>query len=132
MPAVTKRKLRQGYPVHTLDLYLLAKAYPPQLGIIDGYLGMDGDGPVTGDPVEWGVAIASTDPVAADCLAAQLMGLHITDIGYLWYLQEKGLGVCDVKDMGSSVQLQGMLPAVPGRILFIMSRKNGGMRRLIR
>jgi len=29
--------------VHTLDLYLLAKAYPPQLGIIDGYLGMDGD-----------------------------------------------------------------------------------------
>jgi len=23
-----KRKLRQGYPVHTLDLYLLAKAYP--------------------------------------------------------------------------------------------------------
>jgi uncharacterized protein (DUF362 family) len=94
-----KRKLRQGYAVHTLDLYLLAKYFPPQLSVIDGFVGMEGDGPMTGDPVEWGVAVASTDPVAADCLAAQLMGFHISDIGYLWYLQEKKIGVCDVNEM---------------------------------
>ncbi len=30
-----KRKMHQGYPVHNLNLYLLAKAYPLHLSIID-------------------------------------------------------------------------------------------------
>ena len=66
-----KRKMHQGYPVHNLNLYLLAKAYPLQLSVIDGYIGMEGDGPVAGEAKEWGVAISSCEPVAADCLAAR-------------------------------------------------------------
>ena len=53
-----KQKMHQGYPVHNLNLYLLAKAYPLQLSVIDGYIGMEGDGPVVGEPVEWRVAIS--------------------------------------------------------------------------
>ncbi len=94
-----KQKMHQGYPVHNLDLYLLAAAYPPHLSIIDGFIGMEGNGPVFGDPVEWGVVVTSCDPVAADCLAAQLMGFQVSDIGYLWYCQRKGLGVSDMCDM---------------------------------
>jgi hypothetical protein len=94
-----KRKIHQGYAVHNLNLYLLAKAFPPHLSIIDGYIGMDGDGPEAGDPVQWGAAIASLDPVAADCLAAQLMGFDISDIGYLWYCYRKGLGAGDIEQM---------------------------------
>jgi len=94
-----KRRMHQGYPAHNLNLYLLAAAYPPHLGIIDGFIGMEGDGPVFGKPVEWGVAVASCDTVAADCLAAQLMGFEVSDIGYLWYCQRKGLGVGDMRDM---------------------------------
>ena len=94
-----KRSMHQGYPVHNLNLYLLAKAYPAQLSIIDGYTGMEGDGPMHGTPVEWGGAISSCDPVAADCLTAQLMGFSISDIGYLWYCQKKGLGVSDINEM---------------------------------
>ncbi len=88
-----KSRMHQGYPVHNLNLYLLAKAYPPHLSIIDGYVGMEGNGPISGNPAEWGVAIVSQDPVAADCLAAQLMGFDISDIGYLWYCYKKGVGV---------------------------------------
>ena len=94
-----KRKMHQGFPVHNLNQYLLAEACPPHLSIIDGYIGMEGDGPLFGNPVEWGVAIASHDPVAADCLAAQLMGFDISDIGYLWYCNRKGLGVSDIDQM---------------------------------
>jgi len=94
-----KRKMHQGYPVHNLDLYLLAKAYPLQLGVIDGFIGMEGDGPVFGEPVDWGVAVSSCTPVAADCLAARLMGFNITDTGYLWYCQKKGLGVSEMSEM---------------------------------
>ena len=94
-----KRKMHQGYPVHNLNLYLLHKAYPLQLAINDGYIGMEGEGPVRGDATSWGVAVSSCDPVAADSLAAQLMGFNIVDIGYLWYCQRKGLGVSDISEM---------------------------------
>ena len=52
-----------------------------------------------GDPVDWGIAVASCDAVAADCLAAGLMGFNINDIGYLWYLQKTGYGVGDTSQM---------------------------------
>lgn len=94
-----KENMHQGYPVHNLNLYLLAKAYPSHLSIIDGFTSMEGNGPVFGSPVEWGVTITSCDPVAADCLAAQLMGFEISDIGYLWYCQRKGLGIGDMSEM---------------------------------
>ncbi len=94
-----KQRMHQGYPAHNLNLYLLAAAYPPHLSIIDGFIGMEGDGPVSGDPVEWGVTVASCDSIAADCLTANLMGFEISNIGYLWYCQRKGLGVSDMRDM---------------------------------
>ncbi len=101
IPAVEsdKHQMHQGHAVHNLNLYLLTRAYAPDLAIIDGFVGMDGDGPIDGKAVKWKVAIASRDPVAADCLAAQLMGFPITDIGYLWYCAKKGLGAGDPSQM---------------------------------
>ena len=102
-----KHKMHQGHAVHNLNLYLLARAYPPDLSIIDGYEGMEGDGPIDGNPVAWRVAIAGRDPVSADSLAAHLMGFPLTDIGYLWYCARKGLGVGDVDQM----EIRGGRPA---------------------
>ena len=101
VPAVDsdKHKMHQGHAVHNLNLYLLTRAYAPHLSIIDGFVGMDGDGPIDGNPVEWKVAVASRDPVAADCLTAHLMGFPITDTGYLWYCAKKGLGIGDPDQM---------------------------------
>lgn len=94
-----KHKIHQGYPVHNLNLYLMAEAYRPDLSIIDGYAGMEGNGPLDGDLVRWGVAIVSQDSVAADCLAAQLMGFSISEIGYLWYCYKKNLGAGEISQM---------------------------------
>ena len=94
-----KHKMHQGHAVHNLNLYLLTKACAPHLSIIDGYEGMDGDGPIGGNPVPWKVAVASRDPVAADVLTAKLMGFPITEIGYLWYCAKKGLGASDIDKM---------------------------------
>ena len=88
-----KLKMHQGYPVHNLNLYLLAKYYPLHLGIIDGFTGMEGAGPLDGGPVPWGVAVASCDSIAADVLASHLMGFPVTEIGYLSYCSRMGLGV---------------------------------------
>jgi uncharacterized protein (DUF362 family) len=94
-----KGKIHQGPPVMNLNLYLMASKCLPKLAIIDGFTAMEGDGPVYGNVVDWGIAVASCDAVAADCLVCGLMGFDISDIGYLWYLQRKGYGVGDASQM---------------------------------
>jgi len=42
--------------------------------LIDGIIGMDGAGPMQGDPVNSNVVIGGTDPVAVDMVAARVMG----------------------------------------------------------
>lgn len=94
-----KGKIHQGPAVMNLNLYLMASKRLPDLAIIDGFSAMEGDGPVYGNVVDWGIAAASCDAVALDCLVARLMGFDVSDVGYLWYLQKKGYGVGDTSQM---------------------------------
>ncbi len=91
-----KGKIHQGPAVMNLNLYLMASKRLPDLAIIDGFTAMEGDGPIYGDVIDWGIAAVSCDAVALDCLVAGLMGFKISDIGYLWYLQKKEYGVGDI------------------------------------
>jgi uncharacterized protein (DUF362 family) len=70
----------------------LATVTLPDLVVLDGFYCMDGNGPVDGFPVELGVAVCSADPLKADGIGARLIGLQPQDIGYLYYLQEQGVG----------------------------------------
>ncbi len=66
-----------------------AKRTWPDLVVLDGFVCMEGDGPVDGTSVDMGVAIASTDPVKADGIGARLIGFEPEEIGYLYYLQNE-------------------------------------------
>ena len=81
-----------GVPNSILDV---ATAVRPGLAIVDGIVGMQGDGPINGYPVEAGVLVFSTDVVAADVTAATLMGI---DPDRVPYLREAGrfLGLRDL------------------------------------
>lgn len=82
--------------------YTLADVFadhPAQMAVIDGVETMEGAGPADGEMVDTGWLIASFNPVAADALAAYLMGWDPHDIGYLHFLNEKGLGPIDVNEM---------------------------------
>lgn len=104
-----KFAMHQGYPAINLNLYTLAKDIAPHLSVIDGFLGMEGAGPVGGAPVELHVAMASTDFLAADTVAAKVMGYDIEEIGYLYYCQAKGLGVGDLEkiEIVGNTRLEG-------------------------
>jgi uncharacterized protein (DUF362 family) len=65
----------------------------PHLAIIDGWQGMEGNGPVRGKMVETKFAIASLNALAADMLATRLMGFNPLQIGYLSHL-----GAFEVQD----------------------------------
>lgn len=92
-----KMLVHQGYPVINLNLFLLARFIPPHLAILDGFQGMEGDGPNVGTPVDWRTAIASADWLAADTVAAHLMGVEIEEVGYLDYCRRAGLGQGDLE-----------------------------------
>ncbi|MCH8310237.1 MAG: DUF362 domain-containing protein, partial [Chloroflexi bacterium] len=86
-----------------LTLARLNKTLSPDLAIIDGVVGMQGNGPVAGYPISSGVALASTNPLAADIIGTQVMGLDWRTIGYLWYLtQLRDLNVEDIKVVGEN------------------------------
>jgi len=61
----------------------VAAAVRPELQIVDGIVGMQGDGPIRGTPITSGVLMFGTDPVATDTTAAMVMGLDPAKIGYL-------------------------------------------------
>jgi uncharacterized protein (DUF362 family) len=65
----------------------IAGAVRPDLQIVDGIVGMQGNGPISGTAVDAGVLVFGTDPVATDTTAAMVMGL---DPSKLWYLAEAG------------------------------------------
>lgn len=51
--------------------------------IIDGIIGMEGNGPLFGEPRQSGVIVLSSDLTAADAVAARTMGIDPHRIGYL-------------------------------------------------
>jgi uncharacterized protein (DUF362 family) len=79
------------------NLVALTRRTRPHLSLIDGWVGMHREGPRHGTPIPLGVAVAGTDAVAVDAVAAAVMGFDPRDIGYLHYAQEAGLGVADLE-----------------------------------
>jgi len=72
------------------NLFALSPKLHPHLAVIDGYEGMEGTGPVNGTPVAQKVCVASLDWLAADRVAAELMGVDVSKIGYLTYCIQAG------------------------------------------
>lgn len=91
-----KSAMHMGNPIMNLNLYRLAQHVYPHLAVIDGFVGMEGAGPTHGDAVDLRCAVASTDFLAADTVAAALMGVGVDEVGYLHYCKVKGLGVMDL------------------------------------
>jgi uncharacterized protein (DUF362 family) len=55
----------------------------PRFNIVDGVVGMEGNGPIQGTPRRSGVVVFGADPVAVDSTGARLMGIDPCRIGYL-------------------------------------------------
>jgi len=65
------------------NLARIGKLIMPDLVVLDGWWGMDKDGPVYGRRRKLGVAIASAFPVAADVVGAKVIGFEPEKIAYL-------------------------------------------------
>jgi len=95
-----KRFHRWGVAQGIVDLNKLVLA---QLTVIDGTVAMEGIGPVYGTPVNLGVIVASFEAVAADAVAATIMGIDPMKVEYIKLAAEQGLGCADI----SQIQVAG-------------------------
>ena len=86
-----------------LNLYIarLDQVLTPALAVIDGVIGMEGEGPVKGTPIASRVALAGTNALAVDIAGSEVMGFDYRTIGYLWYLSQlRGLSREDIQVAG--------------------------------
>lgn len=77
----------------------MAKRFPIHLAITVGHPAMIATGPTGGIPVETGLVIASTDPLAADCVGARLLGFNPQAVRHLWEAERLGIGETDASRM---------------------------------
>jgi uncharacterized protein (DUF362 family) len=93
------KRLVHGDGVRAINYNLasLAPRLHPHLSVIDGYEGMEGNGPVRGTKVDHRVCIVSQDWLAADRVGIELMGIDFGTVGYLNYcVQYGGLGEAEL------------------------------------
>ena len=73
-----------------VDIFSIVK---PGLTVMDGILAMEGEGPSSGQPRSVGLLLASTDTVALDTVAADIIGLPADKVHVIRYAAEAGLGI---------------------------------------
>ncbi|SPE28749.1 conserved exported hypothetical protein [Candidatus Sulfopaludibacter sp. SbA6] len=143
-----KRKFHIGLRMTHYNMLLTAQRLAPSWGasVIDGYEGMEGNGPNSGTPVPSRLAIASADFVAADRIGAQCMGVDPEWMGYVKYCGELHLGqfdeskievigakVADVKkayrmhpDIDRELQWQGPMTELPFNLGWVTPQHGTG------
>jgi uncharacterized protein (DUF362 family) len=85
-----------GFRGINYNLYAMASTLHPHLSVIDGFQGMEGNGPMSGSPVDHKVCVVSTDWFSADRVGVELMGVDFAKVGYLNYCANSGLGNPDL------------------------------------
>jgi ferredoxin len=72
-----------------VDLY---RKVSPELTLMDGIVGMQGNGPQNGDPRKLGVIVASEDAVALDAVVCEMLGLKRERMATILAAEEMGAG----------------------------------------
>ncbi len=76
----------------------------PRLAVMDGVIGMEGNGPRGGDPRHVGVIMISDDLVAIDAAACRVMNLDAGLVGTITHGEQWGLGsASDITFVGDDI-----------------------------
>jgi len=98
-PNHASRVLPEEAQVLNINLIRLARFLAPDVALIDGAWGLQGDGPGGEDGFPFGVAAASSDVFAADAIMTKAMGFEPEQMGLLHYGHRLGLGVADLAEI---------------------------------
>ena len=113
----------------------ISQVVRPNLSIMDGIVGMDGQGPAAGRRRNFGLILASSDAVALDAAACVVAGVDPLAVPTLRLASEQGVGVADP----ASIEIVGAQPEevrIPDFLLpqegDLLSRMPRPLHRLLR
>ena len=110
-----KKKLGIHEDLHSF-IAAMGEVLPIDITLLSGMNGMVWTGPSDGKAVSSNLIVAGTDPVAADAVAARMMGLLPQAVHYLFELHRRGLGQADIK----KINMKGV-PIVQAEEMFSMA-----------
>jgi uncharacterized protein (DUF362 family) len=77
----------------------------PIITVIDGFIAMEGRGPVYGNPVKMNTIVAGHNVVSTDSIASKIMGFDPKKIEHIRVAHERGLGEIDsIEVIGDSIE----------------------------
>jgi uncharacterized protein (DUF362 family) len=99
-----------------------SKLRPPDLIVLDGIVGVEGDGPLNGRPVRSGFLAVGANMLEVDAAVSRVMGFDPGEIKHLRFAAEQGLGAIE-PDVIGSVDVRPFAPANEefGRVMNIYS-----------
>lgn len=94
MFGVLPDKMKGKYHMRGMHKVILDinRAVRPVLTVVDGFVAMEGRGPVGGKPVKMETIIAGSDVVATDATAARVMGFDPMRVPHIRMAHERGVG----------------------------------------
>lgn len=83
-----------------IDLY---RVIQPSLTILDGIIGMEGNGPGSGDPIPLGLILASRDPLSIDQIVCDLLKISRKTLPTNRVALEEGMGTDRIEILGEPI-----------------------------
>ncbi len=112
LPGAQKAKLHKaaGTPERFHEMLVeVFRLRVPDFFLVDAIVGMEGNGPVSGNLRDIGLILASDNGVAVDAVMARMMGLDPGLLRFLQKAKESGLGDYDLRN----IEIVGLLREIP-------------------
>ncbi|MCL2371945.1 MAG: DUF362 domain-containing protein [Defluviitaleaceae bacterium] len=138
VPGVIKAEYHLNMPDYDnfsdalIDVCLACK---PDLSFIDGIVGMEGNGPASGNPVHTGAVLASASPYHLDQVACKLIGLEVDDVPMLRRMAARGMidkEMLDIEFTGERMSRFQIKPYTPPESMGAMNLTNPKIPSLVR
>ncbi len=117
-----------------LMLLELCEQLAPALTIVDAVVGMEGDGPGSGDPVQIGALLAGADPLAIDTVATELVGMTTEQVWTQQVARNSGRTLTHIEELellGSQLADLKVKSFRPSKMTDINFGLKGSLRRYL-
>lgn len=78
---------------------LITKLLGPKLAVIDGTYALDGHGPMYGDSKKMDLIVSANNPVVADALGAEIMGIPLKKAKHILVAEKEGIGTTKLQEV---------------------------------
>lgn len=95
---------REKFAGLLLDIYAGVR---PCFTILDGVIGMDGDGPTSGDPYEFGIIAGTVDALTMDFHLCRMLGAKLEDYPLYLAAKKRNMPQCELHES----DVEGDIPA---------------------